>query len=630
MCNVNLGRNQVPDLKVTQKNNSPIKTLNKPQNTNPTASSLTTNDIFLINKTQVKVGKAQPFTQTVKKDNLTVNVEFTTKDVKSKINYRPDLVQAQKWKPGEVGLTGVQSNKIINKTYSDIDELFTEYLGVKEPVANWMTFGKYASTESGIQIKTIEGTIEALKTLNHSNESYKDNPKAVKAFSQILSNPESRVQGVIMGVQIARNISSNSFVQNLLIDNLKELAQTGNNSKVTSIMSLGVLALPGINKSVDKAINEMSVLHNGLVEGNTLIYQNIVPAYEIFLNAEKSGKDGVKALKSNGYGKPASPNDKKIFADSNIKDPQGFLLEAFTCYKDAQKAYKKGDKAKGDSLMHKGNLLIGCQEQMCILQRDTIFGGKMANMVDAMSGTMSITDGGGKKNPLLNTKLDPSGKQSIEEQFKIIKNILDKDGTKQKGWSDFETRMGIKEVSKGTPNSIEIRVPSKNNELGQVKYYVPRDINEPLAQGTISKYFVDGLSGENAKRNILDKPREINQIYTSSDMKIGSNNYQLDRIVSEPFNSEEDALNKAKDLQNKQKNSFFDSVEDFAVTKVYENNKYKYYVKTIDSLNEDDKDITGVGELRMLKFVGQSADNIYAMLANDGTVMKNPLYKKNI
>jgi len=113
-------------------------------------------------------------------------------------------------------------------------------------------------------------------------------------------------------------------------------------------------------------------------------------------------------------------------------------------------------------------------------------------------------------------------------------------------------------------------------------------------------------------------------------MKIGSNNYQLDRVVSEPFDSEESALNKAKDLQNKQKNSFFDSVEDFAVTKVYENNKYKYYVKTIDSLNEDDKDITGVGELRMLKFVGQSADNIYAMLANDGTVMKNPLYKKNI
>ncbi|MFN8578882.1 MAG: hypothetical protein U0354_18795 [Candidatus Sericytochromatia bacterium] len=622
MCNFSVSRNQNNDLKITPKNQQNI-------NATSVTSKISTSNNFAF-KTLDKFLTSKP--EVSNNQAFTKSLEFKTKgsDIKSIIDYKSNIDEAQNWRAGEVGLTGVQANKIINKTYSQTDKLFTEYINTKEPVANWMTFGKYASTEAGYQIKTVEGTIEALKTLKEGNKTYSDNTKAVKAFSQILSNPDSRIQGLIMGVQIAKNISSNSFVQDLLISSFKDLAKTGDNTLVTGAMSLGIFSLPGINKAIDKAINEMNILHSGLVEGNTLIYKNIVPAFEIYLNAEKSGKDGVKALKENGYGKPVAPNDKKIFVDKDTKDPQGYLLEGFTCYKKAKEAYKKGDKAKGDALIHKGNLLLGCQEQFCILQKPTIYGGKMSSMVDAMSGTMSITDGGGKKNPLLNSKFDANGKQSIEEQFAIIKNIIDNKTPNKKGWSDFETRMGLKEVPKGTPNSVEMRVPSKDNPQGQIKYYAQRDITDPLAQGTISKYFTDNLLGDNARRNIADKPREMNQIYTSTDMKIGNSNFQLDKVVSGPFSSEEDALNKAKEIQKKEKSSWFGNVQDFAVSKVYENNTYKYYVKSIDSLNEDDRDIQGIGELRVLKFIGQAADNIYAIVADNGEVMKNPIYKKDI
>lgn len=617
MCTINNLRNPLKtNLKVM---NTHVNAINKTSLpiVSPTPSNLKTSDKYTKTSIPIKPYN-EPFVQAI---------VFKDKDITSKIDYKTNIAESQKWKPGESGLTGVQTNKIINTTYNNIDNLFSSYLNTKDPVANWMTFGKYASAESGTQIRTIEASIESLKTLSTSNASYSDNKKAIKAFSEILSNPESRTQGLIMGVYMAKNMTGNSFFKNVLIDNLKEMAKSNSSAVVTGAMSLGILAIPGVSKAIEKASLEMKVLRDGLVEGNTLIYQNIVPAYEIFLSAEKNGKDGIKALKDNGYGKPAPPNDKKIFADLDTKDPQGFLLEAFTCYKQAKQAYSKGDKVKGDSLMHKGNLLIGCQEQMCILQRNSIFGGKMSEIVDSMTGTMSITDGQGKKNPLLNTKMNTGDSQSVEEQFEIIKNVLEKKSDSVKGWSDFEVRMGIKEVSKGTPNSIAIRVPSKNNPQGDLKYYVQRDLKDPSAQGTITKYFSDGLTGVNAKRNLSDKPKEINQLYVSSDMKIGSNNYQLDKIVSAPFNNPEDALNEAFKIYDKNKNKFLGSPEDLAITKIYENNKYRYYVKTIDSLNQEDKDITSIRELKALKFIGQSSDNIYAIIADDRSVMKNPLFK---
>lgn len=583
----------------------------------------------LVSKESSNLKTTDNFQPTTKGSSLPLQnvIIFKDSEITKKIDFKNDIIKSQKWTPGEEGLTGVQTNKIINKTYNNIDKLFNNYLNTKEPVSNWMTFGKYASAESGVQIKTIEASLESLKTLTTTNASYSDNKKAVKAFSGILSNPDSRTQGIIMGIKMAQNMTGNSFFKNVLMDNLKDMAKSDSNGIVTGAMSLGILAIPGINKAIDKASSEMKVLRDGLVEGNTLIYKNIVPAYEIFLNAESSGKDGLKALKDNGYGKPLSPNDKMIFADENIKDPQGFLLEAFTCYKQAKQEYNKNNKEKGDSLMHKGNLLIGCQEQMCILQRQTIFGGKMSSMIDAMTGTMSITDGADKKNPLLGTKLDSTGKQSVEEQFEIIKKVIDNDKKPAKGWSDFELRMGLKEVSKSTQGAIAIRIPSSSSSSGEVKYYIQRDIKDPLAQGTITKYFSESLNGSNAKRNTTNNPREINQLYTSSDMKIGNNKFQLNKTISTSFNTPEDALKEALKIYDKNKNKFFGSTEDLAISKVFENNTYKYYVKTIDSLDQEDKDISGNGELKALKFIGQSSDDVYAVIANDKTVMKNPLFK---
>lgn len=623
MCNITFRGTKIPDSKIASvpKKSTPLS--NVLPNELKGAVSLKTSDSY---KPQTKQSSVEN-----KVHNFSTTLEFSEPEtLKSKINFRADISEAQKWKPGEEGLTGVQSNKIINTTYDNVDRIFGEYLNTKEPVANWMTFGKYASNESGMQIKTIEGTIEALKTLSNFNSSKKDNIKAVMAFSGVLSNPATRTQGIIMGVQIARNMSSNSLIQNMLINNIKRMSESGADTMAAGVLGAGLLALPGINNAIGKAINEMGTLHSGLVEGNTMIYKNIVPAFEIFLDAEKSGKDGVKALKDNGYGKPSAPNDKKTFVDDTAKDPQGFLLEGFTAYKQAKTAFDKGDKIKGQELMHKGNLLIGAQEQLCILQKDTIFGGGISKMVDAMSGTMYITDGQGKKNPLLNTKLTDDGKIPVEERLKAIKNILDSKGTQQKGWSDFEVRMGLKEVTKGTQGAIEIRMPPKSGtSVGEAKFFVQRDLKDPLAQGTITKYFSDGLSGANAKRNIADKPREMTQLYTSTDMKIGDKNYQLDEKVSGPFRTAEEALNSAKDIHNKQQKSYFTEVEDLAVSKVYENNSYKFYVKKIDSLNEKSKDISGVGELAILKFIGQSADNVYAIVAEDGSTKKNPLYKNN-
>ena len=209
-----------------------------------------------------------------------------------------------------------------------------------------------------------------------------------------------------------------------------------------------------------------------MVKGNTEIHKNIAPAYDAFLSGEASGGKGLEALKKAGYSKGSD------------KDKQGFVSGAFEQYQQARElgvqAQNEQDPTKRKALenqrqklMERGNLLIGMQEQMEILQKPGIFEDKtMQNALGASGGTMSLNDANG------NHKLLPNGGS----------------------WTDFQTRMGLKKVEKDTPQAIAVK---GNN--GQTTHYLP----DPSQKGTIVDYFSQNASGAKADNLNKSSPRPV-------------------------------------------------------------------------------------------------------------------------
>src|SRR5690606_14737970 len=175
--------------------------------------------------------------------------------------------------------------------------------------------------------------------------------------------------------------------------------------------------------------------------------------------AEERGENGLDALKSAGYtGRQAG----KVFTTATDKDPQGFVLGAFSKYKEAKNMLDKleilrqedpvGNQAEIERLLaarkdliHSANLLIGMQEQLTILQAPDIFGDPLVHrLLGAMTGTMSLTDAHGRH------ELLPAATPATAN------------------WADFSTRMGLKAAPEGTAGAIAAQMPD-----GSRQYFVP-------------------------------------------------------------------------------------------------------------------------------------------------------------
>jgi hypothetical protein len=355
-----------------------------------------------------------------------------------------DLSVARPWTPGSKGMSGSDANLVVTATYSTFDTGMSTFLG--EPaLPNWMTFGKYASREAGSQILRME---EVLK--------------------------------------ITQRLDSDS-----LVDTLQDFAQNP--------FQLGDqgMQLLKYSKNPIEFIKNAEKMRDSLVFGNTGVYADIAPAYDIFLRAVSTGKDGVAALKAAGYG-------------SGARDPQGLLLEAFTHY---QRAKTLGDRAallpppERQKLLdarfeaiNRANFLIGIHEQMIVIQGPQIFGDpEIHRMLAALSEKMSLTDAVGTH------KLLPYGGN----------------------WANFADRMGFAEVPAGSdPAAFKVV-----DHQGMTHHYVlhPSPIRR---EGTIGQYFLDTMDPVKARTMIQSQPQPLPDSYLD-----GNDVWRtIKAIVGVPFN----------------------------------------------------------------------------------------------
>lgn len=380
-------------------------------------------------------------------------------------NYQ-DLTEAQAYSPmtelGSQRMTGTQANDQINHDYHQINQDMQRYLagdpnGERLPdVADWTTFGKYASREAGENIRNTEDVLQALNG-------------DAKAATDLMRNGITSTN-IAQGTLVSADIAQRALGKNAGAFAKAAVKSAGGNPAGAAE---GFAAAQDSSGEAGKlGADSLFKINQGLVKGNTEIHRNIAPAYDAFLAGEADGRGGMEALSQAGYSKGSD------------KDKQGFVSGAFTDYQKARdlgvQAQSETDPAKKQKLlaerqqlMERGNLMIGMQEQMEILQRPGIFEDPdMRRVIGASAGTMNLTDANGRH------------------------DLLPQGGN----WTDFQTRMGLNQVDKGTEGAIPVTHPD-----GQTRYYTP----DPSQTGTIVDYFTQNASGEAARNLNVNAPRPV-------------------------------------------------------------------------------------------------------------------------
>lgn len=305
------------------------------------------------------------------------------------------LGAAVAWRPGLAGMTGTQANLRVTATYQALDEAMTAYLG--EPrLPNWMTYGKYASREVGSQVIRLEELMKL--TATHDPEA------AYDTLVDVMADP-SRLGG--QGVTLLRISRGNPLL----------------------------------------AAENAAAIRDALVAGNTGVYGDIAPPYDVFLKAEAAGQDGVAALRAAGFGRAP-------------KDPQGLLVEAFGLYQRAAREKATLTPEARHALIQRATLTLGNHEQMVVLQGPRVFGDpEVARLLSSLSALLTVTDARGTM------RLLPHGGN----------------------WADFATRMGYDDVDPATPGAMRVV-----DHGGVAHHFVPS--RDPKRwQGSIGAYFVDGM-----------------------------------------------------------------------------------------------------------------------------------------
>lgn len=344
--------------------------------------------------------------------------------------------------------------------------------GLSGTAANQVVTGTYAQLDAGMSAYLGEPALPNWMTFGKY--------ASREAGSQIL-----RMEEVL---KITHRLDSDALVD-AFQDFVKNPAQLGDQG----------MQLLWYSKSPFEFVKNAKKLRNALVNGNTGVFADIAPAYDTYLRAVAAGQDGVLALKAAGYG--GAP-----------RDPQGFLLEAFSLY---QRARLSGDRAQAAGLapheqarllearkeaISRANLLIGIHEQMIVIQGPTIFGDpEVARMLGALSAKMSLTDALGTH------ALLPNGGN----------------------WANFADRMGFAEVPEAS-DPAAFRVV---DHQGQAHHYVlhPSSIRRA---GTIGQYFLDTLEPEKARTMIRTQPAPLPESYLD-----GNDIWRtIKRVAAAPFN----------------------------------------------------------------------------------------------
>jgi hypothetical protein len=375
-----------------------------------------------------------------------------------------DLTKAQSWSPEKGGLSGTIANRLINNDYHALNQDMQRYLSgdakksALPKVADWMTFGKYASREAGQQLASLEKLTE-LKHLN---------PAAASHLLRNCTTPAQILQAASMEASAIRDKASTSDLVNVV------------SNPIGTIARLGLTGSLELNERLGK-------LQHALVKGNTEIHRNIAPAYDAFMSGEAQGGKGMEALQIAGYNKGSE------------KDLQGYVTQAFNCYKDARKlglqaqdtldlAARQRLLEQRQHLVERANLFLGLQEQKEILQDKEIFGQpEVQKALGAISGQMTLTDA--------------TGTHSV--------------GSADKNWTDLQGRLGLKEVAASADT-----FPMTDN-TGTVHHYAV----DSSQHGTIAEYFANNTTGSNAETLIRSQPRPVDFAPTST---VGS-------VVNAPF-----------------------------------------------------------------------------------------------
>lgn len=372
----------------------------------------------------------------------------------------PDLRPARTWQPGSTTMTGVAANAVINATYHRQCAEMTAFLP-GPPLANFMSLAKYGSREAGSQIRDLETAMVATQTLTACDDLPKNGWRAVKAMAAVIRSDDNLARGYATFKAVAKDAWQNAHPASGA-GPVGHVA--GTIGRLTNV-AIGMQAAPGL-------------LRNALVEGNTAIYQNIGQSFQLFLVAEKQGKDGVTALKS-------------AIGAGQLEDPLGYIIDAFKLYQQARQtgqaamdpatppAERQTLLAQRKSQVLRANLLLATEEQAWPVETATTWHNpRIQAIMGSMGPTMYLTIGGNDR-----VKLLPRGGN----------------------WTDFSTRMGFIDVTKRAnrpADAIRVTMPWAP---GEVKYYLP----DPTQKGTITAIFTDNLEGAAADRQRLNAPRPI-------------------------------------------------------------------------------------------------------------------------
>ena len=305
-----------------------------------------------------------------------------------------DLSGALAWRPGSSAISGTAANVVVTNTYDQLDHAMTNYLG-QPTIANWLTFGKYASANAGAQIRQAEdvlsllhGSPSGLVHLWTDGHGLSDLGEALGFFK-------------VVGAQFEQQLKQSGQIWN-------PFAQLG---------------------LIGKMKDAITTLRDAFTQGNTGVYADIVPAFDAYLKAEGSGANGVDALKKLGYG--AAP-----------RDPGGLILQGFQAYRAAKAAgdaaakpgvtasQKQALLARRQTLVNRANLCLVAHEQWTVVGSPKVFG-----------------------DPAVAAVLDKMGSQLVVKDATGTHQLLPHGGA----WSDFATRMGWQEVPLGTrPDAIAV------------------------------------------------------------------------------------------------------------------------------------------------------------------------------
>lgn len=403
---------------------------------------------------------------------------------------------AKEWKiSSTTGLTGTQANSIVNQTYEHLNNQLLDYMGGPPFVANWFTFGKWASREAGQGIKNLAAGASAMNDLM---------PTTLEAALILVPLPTggtlsyiaSRSTQFTVLAKVMADDSGGMLLQVLHLFFTTIGMPVPSPSDVTNPTWQAKFAYNLVKHkgAVGEIFDKMVVLLKVLVHGNQGIYRNMAWATEVFCMGESNGADQGLAKLDEWCGQgPDDPHDLQP------RDSQRFLRDSFKMYKDCRdlwvQSLNEPDSTKRQVLLdrrrllaHAANVTIGCQEQMLILQSPDVFSQQTAQeIVSGQEGVMRLHDPGtsGSRRTI---QLLPKG-----------------------NWADFPQRMGVVPgtgpIQVTVANPYPVPAGATFTAPATPTTYIPRsDITMSSATGTIYEYFfqnVDDNSGGSAKTPLM-------------------------------------------------------------------------------------------------------------------------------